>query len=71
VEPIIGTTALGNDKGTWNASEYRYVKAAPNPSVELVVERVDWEPPAPRYSPGQLVPLRIDGYELELAKKQK
>lgn len=40
-------------------------------TVELVVERVDWEPPAPRHAPGQLVPLRIAGYELELRSQVK
>lgn len=40
-------------------------------TVELVVERVDWEPPVPQHAPGQLVPLRIAGYELELRSQVK
>jgi hypothetical protein len=40
-------------------------------TVELIVERVDWEPPAPRYSPSRIVPLKIEGYELELRSQVK
>lgn len=40
-------------------------------TVELIIERVDWEPPAPRYSPSRIVPLRIEGYELELRAQVK
>ena len=35
-------------------------------TVELIVERADWMPPAPKYSADTLVPLRIEGYEKEL-----
>jgi hypothetical protein len=35
-------------------------------TVELIIERVAWEPPAPRYSPSRILPLKIEGYELDL-----
>jgi hypothetical protein len=40
-------------------------------TVELVVESVDWEPPVPRYTASTLVPLLIEGYELELRAQAK
>ena len=33
-------------------------------TVELVVERIEWTPPAPRYPPDRLVPLRIETSDL-------
>jgi hypothetical protein len=40
-------------------------------TIELVVERANWEPPEPKYSPSRPVPLRIEGYELELRSQVK
>jgi hypothetical protein len=40
-------------------------------TVELIVERADWTPPAPKYSAATLVPLRIEGYEKELRAQAK
>lgn len=40
-------------------------------TVELIVERADWTPPAPKYSADTLVPLRIEGYEQELRAQAK
>lgn len=40
-------------------------------TVELIVERADWTPPAPKYSADTLVPLRIEGYEKELRAQAK
>ncbi len=38
---------------------------------ELVIERVDWEPPGATYTPSRPVPLRIEGYEVELRSQVK
>jgi len=40
-------------------------------TVELIVERVDWEPPASPYTASSLVTLKIEGYETELRAKAK
>ena len=40
-------------------------------TVELIVERADWTPPAPKYSADTLVPVRIEGYEKELRAQAK
>jgi len=40
-------------------------------TVELIVEKSDWTPPPPRYSINRLVPLRIEGYEMDLRAKAK
>ena len=40
-------------------------------TIELIIERVDWEPPTPKYPPSRLVPLRIEGYELDLRSQVK
>jgi hypothetical protein len=39
--------------------------------IELVVERADWEPPEPKYSPSRPVPIRVEGYEVELRSQVK
>jgi len=71
VEPIIGTTALGSDKGTWNASEYRYVKGGPESLSRTCRGKGRLGASRALYAPDQLVPLRIDGYELELRSQVK
>jgi hypothetical protein len=40
-------------------------------TVELIVERADWTPPASKYSADTLAPLRIEGYEKELCAQAK
>lgn len=40
-------------------------------TVELIVERSDWAPPPPRYTVDSLVPLHIEGYEMELRAQAK
>ena len=40
-------------------------------TVELIVEKADWIPPAPKYAADSLVPLRIEGYEKDLQAKAK
>jgi len=40
-------------------------------TVELIVERTGWTPPAPKYATDSLVPLRIEGYEKDLQAKAK
>lgn len=40
-------------------------------TIELIVERSDWTPPPPRYAANTLVPLRIEGYEMELRRQAK
>ena len=40
-------------------------------TVELIVEKADWTPPAPKYSADTLVALRIEGYEKELRAQAK
>lgn len=40
-------------------------------TIELIIERTDWDPPPPRYSNISIVALRIEGYELELRSQVK
>lgn len=40
-------------------------------TVELIVEKSDWTPPAPKFSADTLVPLLIEGYEKDLRAKAK
>ncbi len=40
-------------------------------TVELIVDRTDWTPPATKYSADTLVPVHIEGYEIELRAKAK
>jgi hypothetical protein len=40
-------------------------------TVELIVEKSDWVPPAPKFFADTLVPLRIEGYEKDLRAKVK
>jgi len=40
-------------------------------TVELIIERTDWEPPPEKLSADTVVALRIEGYETELRKKVK
>lgn len=40
-------------------------------TVELIIERTDWEPPPEKLSADTIVALRIEGYETELRKKVK
>ncbi len=40
-------------------------------TVELIIDRTDWTPPPLRFDVNRLVPLRIEGYELELRAKAK
>jgi len=40
-------------------------------TIELIVERTDWEPPVEKFSADTVVALKIEGYETELRKKVK
>lgn len=40
-------------------------------TIELIIERTDWEPPPMKYSPDTLVALKIAGYETELRTQVK
>jgi len=40
-------------------------------TVELIVEKIDWTPPPPRYAADTLVSLRIEGYEKDLQVETK
>lgn len=40
-------------------------------TVELIIDKSDWSPPPPKFDPNWLVPLRIEGYELEIRAKAK
>jgi hypothetical protein len=40
-------------------------------TVELIVERTDWEPPPEKLSDDLMVALRIEGYQIELRKRVK
>lgn len=40
-------------------------------TVELIIERTDWEPPPEKLLVDTIVALRIEGYETELRKKVK
>lgn len=37
-------------------------------TVELVIERTDWEPPPEKFTDDSLVAARIEGYETDLRK---
>jgi hypothetical protein len=37
-------------------------------TVELVVERTDWEPPPEKFTADTLVAVKVEGYETELRK---
>lgn len=54
---------------------FRYDPAARQrlKTIELIIERTDWEPPQPRekLSADRVVALRIEGYETEQRKKVK
>lgn len=40
-------------------------------TVELIIDKSDWSPPPPKFDPSRLVPLRIEGYELEIRARAK
>jgi len=40
-------------------------------TVELVVERTEWSPPAPRYGADTLVPLRIEASDIPMRSQAK
>lgn len=40
-------------------------------TVELIIERTDWEPPPEKLSADTIVAVQIAGYETELRKKVK
>jgi len=40
-------------------------------TVELIIDKSEWVPPPPRYDANRLVPLRIEGYELEMRARAK
>ena len=40
-------------------------------TVELIIERTDWEPPPQKLAADTVVAVRIAGYETELRKKVK
>ena len=40
-------------------------------TVELIIERADWEPPPEKLSADSVVAVQIAGYETELRKKVK
>jgi hypothetical protein len=40
-------------------------------TVELIIERSDWSPPAPRYSAESLVPLKIAAYDMQHRQEAK
>jgi hypothetical protein len=40
-------------------------------TIELVIERTDWEPPPEKLTADTIIALRIEGYETELRKKVK
>ena len=37
-------------------------------TVELVIERTDWEPPPEKFSADTLVAVKVEGYETDLRK---
>jgi hypothetical protein len=41
------------------------------PTYQLIVERTEWIPPAPRYSADMLVPLRIEAADMPLRLQAK
>jgi len=40
-------------------------------TIELIIERTDWEPPPEKLSVDSIVALRIEGYEMDLRMKVK
>jgi hypothetical protein len=40
-------------------------------TVELVIERTDWEPPPEKFSADSLVAVKVEGYETDLRKQVK
>jgi hypothetical protein len=40
-------------------------------TVELIIERTDWEPPPDKLAPDTLVAVKIAGYETDLRKQVK
>jgi len=40
-------------------------------TVELIIERTEWTPPAPRYSADSLVPLRIKADDMQAGTQAK
>jgi len=40
-------------------------------TVELIIDKCEWVPPPPLYDANRLVPLRIEGYELEMRARAK
>jgi hypothetical protein len=40
-------------------------------TVELIIDRVDWEPPASPYTASSMVALQIEGYQMELRAQAK
>ncbi len=40
-------------------------------TIELIIERTDWEPPVEQFSADTVVALKIEGYETELRKRAK
>jgi len=40
-------------------------------TVELIIERTEWEPPPEKFSADSLVAVQIEGYETELRKQIK
>ncbi|ABB32318.1 hypothetical protein GeomeDRAFT_3197 [Geobacter metallireducens RCH3] len=40
-------------------------------TVELIVERIDWNPPPEKFSADTLVAVKIEGYEIDHRKKIK
>jgi hypothetical protein len=40
-------------------------------TVELIIERAEWEPPPEKFTTDSLVALKIEGYETDLRNKVK
>ncbi|HPX61433.1 MAG TPA: hypothetical protein PLN25_06665 [Deltaproteobacteria bacterium] len=69
-----GTKSLTNKYGEdLVCVRYRYdaTKRQRLKTVELIIERTEWEPPSEKFSTDTFVALRIEGYETELRKKVK
>ena len=52
---------------------YRYDAATRQrlKTVEIIIERTEWEPPPAKFTADTLVAVRIEGYETELRKQVK